>query len=356
MPAFRIKDGFENLGRNNEIFEICKDILKNKQNLCIMPEGNQEIERNVRPLVKGIFRVAFAAQAETTHEIFIVPIGLDYDDLFNFGKNLIINIGKPISVKSYMQAYIENGAKTTNELRNTLRNALIDLTIHIDTKENYDCFETLFEIACKGISEQNKIYKNPEMKFLLRKKIAQKLVKFESEGQEKIEKLNNLHARLGNLSEILNIKSEDIENLYLSKKNIFVELLKLALLFPVFMVGLLTNILPFYTTLLVRKKTGVKFKGFFSSVYFATAIASFPLFYIFQGAAISFMGGFSFWLFPLIIPLQFILGKVAFYGWYKPYKKLLSSLKLRKLKKESYENYSELKSITDEIVLLLKPE
>ena len=353
MPAFRIKDGFENLGKNAEIFETCKEILKQKQNLCIMPEGNQEIERNVRSLVKGLFRVAFSAQEETENEIFIVPVGLDYDDLFRFGENLIVNIGKPISVKSYMEAYTENQAKTTNEIRNQLRNALIDLTVHIDTKENYACFETLFTIASESISEKNKL-KNTVEKFELRKAIAKKLVQYEKEDPETTENLKELYNRYIKISDKLNIKIADIKNIYSVRKNEFFNIMKLILLFPVFITGFICNALPFFTPLLVRKKNKVEYKGYFSSLNYATSIVSFPVFYILQSALLTLSAGFNFGIFLLIIPIQFFLGKIAFYGWFKPFRQLLSRYKFRLLQKKSSENYSKLKSLTDEVVFLLQ--
>jgi len=356
LPAFRIKDGFENLGRNAEIFETCKEVLKQKHNLCIMPEGNQEIERNVRPLVKGLFRVAFSAQEETDAEIFIVPIGLDYDDLINFGENLIINIGKPISVKSYKQAYTENPVKTTNELRNKLRNALIELTVHIDTKENYACFETLFNVATESISATNNLEKNPVKKFELRKKIAEKLVQYEKEDEKITENLKELCERYNQISKNLNIKFADINNLYSIRRKEYFSMIKLVLLFPVFVSGFIFNALPFYTPLLVRKIAKVEYKGYLSSINYATSIISFPLLYILQSAIITFVVGLNFWWFLFIIPLQFFLGKIAFYGWYKPFRDVLSSFKIRNLKKKSTENYANLKSIIDEIIKLLYPE
>ncbi|MDD5184822.1 MAG: 1-acyl-sn-glycerol-3-phosphate acyltransferase, partial [Paludibacter sp.] len=41
MPAFRMRDGMENLGKNNDIFERCVEVLHNNNAIGIMPEGNQ---------------------------------------------------------------------------------------------------------------------------------------------------------------------------------------------------------------------------------------------------------------------------------------------------------------------------
>src|SRR5665647_3636054 len=59
MPAFRMRDGMENLSKNNEIFERCVEVLHQNKALGIMPEGNQGEERKLRPFSKGIFRILF---------------------------------------------------------------------------------------------------------------------------------------------------------------------------------------------------------------------------------------------------------------------------------------------------------
>lgn len=64
MPVYRIRDGAENLSQNDEIFDATQVILKDRQRLCLMPEGNHGDKRKLRPLVKGIFRIAFMAQKE----------------------------------------------------------------------------------------------------------------------------------------------------------------------------------------------------------------------------------------------------------------------------------------------------
>lgn len=355
IPAFRIRDGYENLGKNAETFEMCKEILNQKQNLCIMPEGNQEIERNVRPLVKGIFRVAFAAQEETEHEIFIVPVGYDYEDLINYGKNLIINIGKPIGVKSYMNAYAENQVKTTNELRNRLRNALIDLTIHIDTKENYECFEMAFETACTVILAEKKQTPPPTATFLLRKEIARKLSETEKTDPGKTERLKKLSTDFKHLSKKLKVNAQDIKYLYKKPDNSFFSLLKLIILFPLFVTGFVLNALPFYTPFFVRKKAGVKFKGFYSSVYYVSSIVSFPIFYFLQSLIINLICGCDAWLFFALLPVHYFTGKLAYYGWYRPFSDLRSYLKIKKISQKFPDDYESIKALTNEIVSILKP-
>ena len=149
MPIFRIRDGIENLGKNNDIFLQCIEVLDNNKALGIMPEGNQEIERKIRPIVKGIFRIAFAAQTKYGNlpGVKIIPIGLDYEYIVKSNKPIIINIGKPIEVSEYMDSYADNQVIATNEIRDRLRDNLSNLTVDLATEKYYECFVTAIEVA-----------------------------------------------------------------------------------------------------------------------------------------------------------------------------------------------------------------
>ena len=84
MPVYRIRDGKETLSKNDEIFIRSADVLHDRKHLCLMPEGNHGDKRRLRPLVKGLFRIAFMAQEEFKAEkgVVIIPVGLDYSHYF----------------------------------------------------------------------------------------------------------------------------------------------------------------------------------------------------------------------------------------------------------------------------------
>jgi 1-acyl-sn-glycerol-3-phosphate acyltransferase len=58
LPAFRMREGLENVDKNNDVFEVCVDVLNHNQAIGIMPEGNQGSKRKLRPLAKGIYCMA----------------------------------------------------------------------------------------------------------------------------------------------------------------------------------------------------------------------------------------------------------------------------------------------------------
>ncbi len=81
MPVYRQRDGMSNLAKNEEIFEMCFDILRNDGTLLIFPEAGHLGERRLRTLSKGFTRIVFGAMENHEElDIKIVPVGLNYSN------------------------------------------------------------------------------------------------------------------------------------------------------------------------------------------------------------------------------------------------------------------------------------
>jgi 1-acyl-sn-glycerol-3-phosphate acyltransferase len=63
LPIFRKRDGGNSSDNNQETFDLIMTVLKNRQAVGIMPEGNHNDIKRLRMLQKGIFRMAMQAQA-----------------------------------------------------------------------------------------------------------------------------------------------------------------------------------------------------------------------------------------------------------------------------------------------------
>ena len=127
-PIYRKRDGMANLSKNEEVFDETTRILIDHHNpLCLFPEGNHGDRRRLRPLVKGIFRIAFKAQEAAKEEpmVQIIPVGIDYSHYQKFRQTLFLNFGQPIEVSEYWKQYEQNQALGINALRDRLieRNA-----------------------------------------------------------------------------------------------------------------------------------------------------------------------------------------------------------------------------------------
>ena len=124
MPIYRIRDRYKNLSRNDMVFEKCSKILKAKKRLLIFPEGSQEDLIYLRPLTKGIARIALNTQSEMDTPIIIIPLGINYFNAFHSGHKLCFNYGKPIQLKSFMQEFDDHNNKAYKSILDTLSNGI----------------------------------------------------------------------------------------------------------------------------------------------------------------------------------------------------------------------------------------
>ena len=62
LPIMRMRDGMDEVRKNNETIEKAVDVLRDRVPFCIFPEGTHQTKYSSLPLSKGIFRIAFQAQ------------------------------------------------------------------------------------------------------------------------------------------------------------------------------------------------------------------------------------------------------------------------------------------------------
>ena len=173
MPVYRIRDGKDQLGQNQEIFDRCRDVLLDGYPLCLMAEGRHNNRHHLLPMGKGMFRIAGETQlALGDYPLYIVPTGIDFDDYERPYSNLVVNIGKPIPVQPFMEKYREDEPVALNEMREALREALSPLMHDVRDEEHYDEIMAL----CKSLNPE---YRRREglrntawNRFLMRQKIT----------------------------------------------------------------------------------------------------------------------------------------------------------------------------------------
>ena len=177
MPVYRIRDGFENLSLNDEIFLKTMDVLNNKNGLIILPEGNHAGFKRLRQLKKGIARIAFQAEdaSNGTLNIHIVPVGLEYSNYVRFHSKFLIRIGQPFEVSKYLDLYHQNKALAYNALIAELEQGMKKEMIHIKDEEHYDAYITLCDLFTERFIKNRKLPKTQNQKFLIDKDLVTKL-------------------------------------------------------------------------------------------------------------------------------------------------------------------------------------
>ena len=104
LPINRIRDGVEALSENDAIMAQCIDTLSDGVPFCILPEGRHRPMHSLLPLKKGIARIAFGAWdlLKDKMPVYIVPVGLEYEDYYDFRSRLLIEAGRPIKLQDFV--------------------------------------------------------------------------------------------------------------------------------------------------------------------------------------------------------------------------------------------------------------
>ena len=136
MPVYRIRDGYDKLSKNDEIFERCVQLLKEATPVLIFPEGNMDEGHFLRPLTKGISRLAFQAQDSLEEDLLILPVGINYFHHYRPRYKCIINFGPPLEVQKYYEQVNVNKARALIQLRDDLTLRIKRLML-IPNKESY---------------------------------------------------------------------------------------------------------------------------------------------------------------------------------------------------------------------------
>jgi 1-acyl-sn-glycerol-3-phosphate acyltransferase len=161
LPVYRIRDGFSSLKGNDEIFDKTIDVIKNKNGLVILPEGDHAGYRRLRQLKKGICRVAFQAEEASDFKlnIKIMPVGLEFTNYTRFRQVLTVVYGKPIEVSEFKELYKKSPEIALNELRNKLSSEIKRLIVHIESEEDYEAIDELRSLVNGRYSDDIKLPK-----------------------------------------------------------------------------------------------------------------------------------------------------------------------------------------------------
>ena len=183
-PVYRIRDGRDNLSRNDQVFKNSREVLEKGVPLCLMAEGTHNDKHQMLPLVKGMFRIACGTQKELGDKpLYIVPVGLDYDHYEDLYHNVCINIGKPIDVRPFMAEYETNEPVALNQMRQALAEGLGQQMHNVLANEHYDDEYAYCHMKTQETLKELKLKNNPWGRFMARKHISQQLSQLTEEDK-----------------------------------------------------------------------------------------------------------------------------------------------------------------------------
>jgi len=190
MPVYRIRDGFDSLNKNTEIFEKSSSVVLDGFPFCMMAEGTHNNKHQLLPLVKGMFRIAGGTQSVLGKTpLYIVPMGINFDEYEEPYSNLCVNIGEPIPVQQFMTTFVENEPIALNQMRNVVSDAMKEQMLNIQSKDHYEEIHTLTQVLNKDERKKQKMHNTAFNRFLARKSIAKQLDMMEQHNDTLFEPL-----------------------------------------------------------------------------------------------------------------------------------------------------------------------
>jgi len=320
LPIYRIRDGYESLQRNDWIMNKVGDVLRQKRSLVIFPEGNHSADRRLRPLKKGICRIAFQAEEKNDFNLGlqIVPVGLDYDNFYKFGHTLVVRFGRPVSVDPYQSLYEESSSRAYIALKNDIARQLRQVMIHISDKDHHDAIHQLREIYRVRMEDHmnGSLTRRPDQL-----KADHKLIGVcQAQCSAHPEEARHLDRQVRRYQWILNrirLRPWVFNRNHYAWGKLLAQVPLMMLLFPVFLYGLVNNALPFFLPVLPTRK--VKDPQFWSSIKNGLALILFPLFYALQTLAVAVFTDGA-WIPPVYLvslPLTGYLAYFFYVGWKK---------------------------------------
>lgn len=361
IPIFRIQDGGkEGLAKNDETYDIVNKLLRKKKKIIVFAEGLSIQERRLRPLKKGVPRMAFGAVDEFPElaNLVIIPIGVNYSWPVNFRCNVFYNVGEPIKLADYLEQYKEAPAKAMNRLMADLAVKMKELIVTINHERNEKIVEHIEEIYRSIYFKKHKLNsRNLEHDFMFSTSVAQTINNADasstsaSNNDERLEGLKEKAQYYFSLLQKYKLRDWLLNPSKKYQVNYVVLALSVLLIIatiPFYVIGFIGNYWIYKVTdTLVKQK--VKLPEFKSSFMIGIGAVLCLINYSVIYTVPSLL--YNYWAGILAVFVFAICGQICI--WLSPLrKKTLGIWRLLQLKKQNPKTYNELQKQRSDIILL----
>lgn len=348
VPIYRLaEDGKENLDKNAESFRAAIEILKKKNSLIMFGEGYTDdvFIRSLKPIKKGPARIGFSAMVKTNWEldILVQPTGANYGHPKYFRTDVLISLGDVIHLKDYKALYEESPAKAHTKLTRDIELAMQEQITYVKEKSLAPFVENIQILTRKGM---NHFHHDRSLGLENRWRYSKNLAKYFNANYN-AEDVRWQELKTDVEGYFKDEKKEKINENWVyafsksKSKNLALRFLYLLFLLPVFLVGLVHNLIPY---VLVKTLVEKIFKRdvFWSGVKmllggFVTTLYNLPVIWLFHSYVYpSYWLGF---LYFLTVPaLSLIIGHAYF-------EKLKDTVKILKVSKPTLEKFANRRKI-----------
>ena len=289
IPINRQGEGAVKGVSNQSSFEECYQLLEKKQTLVIFPEGTSFLERRLRELKTGTARIALEVEKRNKGKlnVKVVPLGLNYLKAEKFRSSVLINVGKQLEVKDFLEEYKLNAGKAAKQLTERFRLNLENVLINSSDKEQEILVDDLAELLSSRYLYKRKKVVEHDVRFY--KEIRDKVKDIQLEAPEKIPEIQLLVQNIQWRLRKLDVKADFLDRKF--RSFMFVRQLVFSVFFlivglPLFMFGTWHNLIQFkITDYIVPKIT--KDIEYYAPIAVLLGMLLYPLAYFFYFLLIS---------------------------------------------------------------------
>ena len=330
LPLWRERDGVDTRAMNQPTFDACADLLANNAMVGIYPEGNCINEEHIRPLKKGICRIAFLAEERYNFEldVHIIPVGINYTGAEKFKKWQFVNFGQPILLKKYSDQYKANPALAINQLKDEIEKGMKLVSTHVEHGTFHHDIVALSEFYARHeVLTAGEVY-TPLNRFTALKKITPKLEALNTNNHEELKSIVTDFNQYVSDRDSLQFRENTFDKARHTTMAILLMALYFILMFPLFIYGIIINYIP-YQIPQKYAENKLKQRIFWSSAKYVIGFLLFPIYYLILSIIVySILGSL---LSALIFLVSFpIAGNIAFFYWYD-FKKWWSVIRYKRM-------------------------
>jgi 1-acyl-sn-glycerol-3-phosphate acyltransferase len=341
MPVYRIRDGVENLGNNNESFRLSGELLKRRIPIALYPEGSHNPKISLLPVKKAISRIVLPIEASEnfTLNCEIIPVGVYYPDILGFLSDVYVVFGKPIRVADFRQQYEENPNLAANSLRNELESRMKELIVNIWNDAFYEEYLCAIQWNAPRLAREKHAGKREDF-LLASKEVVHSLDRMFHDDRSTFDRqIGDFRMAMDILGKHKLSPRDNVAN-PASTVSIVVQLLLLTLSLPLTLFGFLNGILP----ILCYRKLLTLFKEdqFIPTLRVVSGLFIVPAFVVIQTLAVAiFSNGWWALLYLLLMPVTFYFAC----WWRKWAKSLLRKWRVNRFAKRFPDSWMKLISL-----------
>jgi glycerol-3-phosphate O-acyltransferase / dihydroxyacetone phosphate acyltransferase len=270
IPIFRFKDGFSKLRENAALMDDSTKLMTGNNMLLIYAEGSTENVKQLRPLQKGVARIAFSVlEQDPNTRLEILPSGINFTHPQNFGRTVMLRVGAALKIQDYKGLYHQDQKAAYQKLLDDLYNSMKPHVIHGDDLSDSSLLEDMLAIdRGSNVDSYIPVKRNHTARLDSEIRISNL---YNQRTSSLIDSIKSFKTEVKQKGLTLNDLRKQPLNMW--------RILVLLLGFPLAMLGLITHIVP----LTLGKRIAfakVKHEEFIACVWFAITITIMIIYYL----------------------------------------------------------------------------